>query len=58
MKIRGLNYILGIIIVAAMVAVTYISQYYSPQLVVFFGFITGYLVALIVFFWILGRVGA
>lgn len=57
-KISGLNYIFGIIVLAAMVGVTYYSQNLSPQLVVFFGFVTGYLAAVLVLFWILGRVGA
>jgi hypothetical protein len=57
-KISGLNYIFGIIVLAAMAGVTYYSQNLSPQLVVFFGFVTGYLAAVLVLFWILGRVGA
>ena len=57
-KIRGLNYIFGIIVLAAMTGVTYYSQNLSPQLIVFFGFVTGYLAAVLVLFWILGRVGA
>jgi hypothetical protein len=57
-RIRNLNQILGIIGIAAMGVVTYLSQYHSPILVVFFGFITGYLAAVFVLFWILGRIGA
>jgi xanthine/uracil permease len=57
-KIHGLNYIFGIIVLAAMAIVTYYSQNLSPQLIVFFGFVTGYLAAVLVLFWILGRVGA
>jgi xanthine/uracil permease len=57
-KIHGLNYIFGIIVLVAMAVVTYYSQNLSPQLIVFFGFVTGYLAAVLVLFWILGRVGA
>ena len=57
-RIRGLDQIFGIIAIAAMAVVTYLSQYHSPILVVFFGFVTGYLAAVFVVFWILGRLGA
>jgi hypothetical protein len=57
-KISGLNYIFGIIVLIVMAGVTYYAQNLSLQLVVFFGFVTGYLAAVLVLFWILGRVGA
>ena len=53
-----LNYILGIILVAAMAGLTVYSQSFSPILVVFFGFVTAYIAAVVVLFWVLGRLGA
>jgi len=53
-----LNYILGIILIAAMAGVTVYSNSFSSILVVFFGFVTAYLAAVLVLFWVLGRLGA
>jgi hypothetical protein len=41
-----------------MTGVTVYSQSFSPILVVFFGFVTAYIAAVVVLFWVLGRLGA
>ena len=53
-----LNYIVGICLVAALAGLTIYSGSFSPILVVFFGFITAYIAAVVVLFWVLGRLGA
>lgn len=58
--VRGLgrNQVLGIIFLVVLAYVTYLSQNVSPILVMFFGFVLGYLIAVFVLFVLLGRYGA
>jgi uncharacterized membrane protein len=53
-----LKYIIGIVILILMGYFTFWAQQnISPQLGIFFGFVTGYVAAVLVFFYILGRYG-